>query len=417
MHAPLNKNQGSAMEPCFGKKQLQPRVLTDRFIHSLRAAPAGKRYAVSDVVVPSLKVRITDKGGKTFILWRRLRRGAKSATALALGRVGELSLQQARVKAREWIAMIAAGRDPREHERATRDATFAVVLEDYLHRHVRGKRKAKDVEREMRRELLSRWEHKPVTTISRRDIIAMVNEIKDRAPYQAHNVLSHCKTFFGWAVEQSLLEHSPADHISCARLIGARRPRQRILTDDELRRFWAATGAMGYPYGCAFRMLLLTGQRRNEVVGARWSEFNLEQKLWTIPAERFKSDATHLVPLSDAVMQLLAELPRWANGDCLFSFNGGRMPPQNFSGGKKQLDELMGKAGFSETHFVTHDIRRSVRTRLAALRVPDGIAEQVIGHGRRGIERVYNLHSHIDEMRAALQLWASKLHEIVAEKI
>jgi hypothetical protein len=173
---------------------MQPRVLTDAFVRSLRPAPDGQRYAVSDALVPGLKIRVTDKGGKTFILWRRLRRGARSATALALGRVGELSLQQARVKAREWIAEIAAGRDPRDAERATRDATFAVVMEDYLRRHVAGKRKARDTEREMKRELLPRWKDKPVSTITRADIIRMVDEIKGRgAVYQSHNVLSHCK--------------------------------------------------------------------------------------------------------------------------------------------------------------------------------------------------------------------------------
>jgi integrase len=108
-------------------------------------------------------------------------------------------------------------------------------------------------------------------------------------------------------------------------------------------------------------------------------------------------------------MELLAELPRWAGTDHLFSFNG-RTPPQNFSSGKAQLDELMGDV----PAWVTHDLRRTVRTRLAALRIPDNIGEMIIGHGKRGLQRVYDQHSYVDEMRAAFAAWAQRLQAIVA---
>jgi hypothetical protein len=191
---------------------MEPRILTDPFVRNLKPAAAGQRYAVSDAVVPGLRVRITDKGTKTFILWRRINRKDKSASALALGTVGQLTLAEARAKAREWIELIAAGQDPRAQESEQDDATFGAVLEDYFRRHVAGKRKAKDVEREMRSELLTRWKNKPVTAITRRDIIRMVDEIKDRgAVYQAHNLLGHAKTFFNWCIEKDILQSSPGD--------------------------------------------------------------------------------------------------------------------------------------------------------------------------------------------------------------
>jgi integrase len=366
--------------------KMPPRVLTDAFIKSLRPAPPGQRYGVADALVPGFGVRVTDRETKSFILWRRLRRGAKSASALSLGRVGTLTLMEARGKARIWIAQIQAGNDPRIAERTERDQTFDLVMEDYLARHVRGRlRKAPDIEREMRKELLSRWKDRPVSSIKRADIIRMIDEIRDRgATYQAHNILGHCKTFFGWCVERDILEHSPSDHINRSRLIGVRKPRQRVLTDDEILSFWGATDEMGYPYGTAFQLLLLTGQRRNEVVESTWPEFDLEAKLWTIPRERFKSDCEHLVPLSDAAMELLATLPRWSAGEYLFSFNGGRAPLRTFSLGKAKLDELMGNS----PDWVTHDLRRTMRTGLAALRIADNVAEQIIGHGKKGLQRV-----------------------------
>jgi integrase len=149
-------------------------------------------------------------------------------------------------------------------------------------------------------------------------------------------------------------------------------------------------------------MLLLTGQRRNEVARARWCEFDLSNRLWTIPAERYKSKVTHVVPLSDAMMELLEQLPRWSwTGDFLFSTTGGRLPIGGFSKSKRRLDTAMGVEGF-----VLHDLRRTVRTRLSELRIPEHVAEMVIGHSKRGLARVYDQHRYIEEMRAALKAWA-----------
>ena len=320
---------------------MAPRLLTDPFIRNLKPAPAGQRYAISDALVPGLRVRVTATGSKTYILWRRVAPTHKSASALALGAVGTLTLAQARDKARAWLAMIAQGQDPRAARQAHAD-TFGAVFEDYLKRHVRGHRKAKDVEREMRKELLPRWATKPVAAITRRDVISMVDEIKDRgAVYQAHNMLGHARTFFNWCIEKDILQSSPCDRMKATRLIGARKPRQRVLNDDELRAFWRAAGRLPYPHGPLFRMLLLTGQRRAECGEAQWPEFDLAAKLWTIPSERFKSDSTHMVPLADDVVALLHGLPRWVAGDYLFTHNGGKAPATVSSQAKASLDARM----------------------------------------------------------------------------
>src|SRR5215831_6046629 len=93
------------------KPRQRPRQLTETFVRALKPAPQGQRYAVSDALVPGLRVRVTDTGRKTFILWRRTDPRAKSASALALGTVGVLTLADARAKARSWLAQIAEGND------------------------------------------------------------------------------------------------------------------------------------------------------------------------------------------------------------------------------------------------------------------------------------------------------------------
>src|SRR5262245_24502177 len=290
----------------------RPRVLTEVFIKALK--PASKRYAISDAMVPGLRIAVTPHGAKSFILWRRVDPRAKSASALALGRVGELTLADARTKARAWLATLAAGQDPRQVERASRDNTVAAAVELFLQRHVKGQRKAGDGERELRKDVVSRWGTKPGSAVSGRDVIAMVDEIVDRgARSQARNVLGHTKVFFGWCVEKDMLAPSPADHIRPARLLGPKPIRQRVLSDEEIAALWHAAEQLGYPCGPLLRFLLLTGARKNEGARARWSEFDLVNRRWTIPRARYKSDAEHVVPLADATMELLAALPRWAN--------------------------------------------------------------------------------------------------------
>jgi integrase len=358
--------------------------------------------------VPGLRVSVTPRGAKSFILWRRVDPRAKSASALTLGRVGELMLADARTKARAWLAQIAAGQDPRATERTARDNTFAAVMETYLTTHVKHQRKFADVAREMRKELLPRFGHRPVATIARRDVIKMIDELKARAASQARNCFGHMRAFCNWAIAKDLLATSPCDHVQLTRLIGSKLPRQRVLTDAEIAAIWIATEQFGYPYGPLVRLLLLTGTRKNEAARARWCEFDLVNKTWTIPRERYKSDAEHVVPLADATLELLASLPRWANTNLVFSTNG-RRPFTGFSSAKRALDAAMG----DPAAFVIHDLRRTMRTRLSELKVPEHIAELAIGHAQRGLMRIYDRHRYADELRAAFAAWAARLQTIV----
>jgi integrase len=245
----------------------------------------------------------------------------------------------------------------------------------------------------------------------------LVESIAKRpAPYLAHVVLGHARSLFNWAINRGAygLETSPVDRIKPAALIGAKEPRQRVLNDAEIAAVWRGSEALGYPFGPLYQLLLLTGARKNEVAGANWSEFDLKKKIWTVPPERFKSNASHLVPLSDQAVAILEALPRFTKGDHLFTTTYGEKPISGFSKGKDRLDKLMNQDMGTSPRWVTHDIRRTVRTRLASLRISDLVAEMVIGHGRKGIQRVYDQHSYQDEMREALKQWASRLRDIVS---
>ena len=388
--------------------------LTDRTLKSLKQT--GKRYDTMDTDVPGFGVRVSETGQRTFILVARYP-GSSNPTRRALGEYPALDLQAARKRAREWRDLIRRGVDPKtEEERQKREelrkqaTTFAAVAEDYITLHVARQRRGDHSAREIRRELIAVWGERPITSITRHDVVALTDAIVRRpAPYLAHIAFGHARSLFNWAINRGAygLETSPCDRVKPATLIGAKQPRQRVLSDRELTAAWNGAEKMGYPFGPLFQLLMLTGARKSEVAEARWSEFDLAKKIWTVPPERFKSNATHLVPLSDAAGDIIKALPR-GRSDFLFSVTD-RGPVVNFIKPKARLDKLMG----SPAPWVIHDLRRTVRTHLAKLRISDRVAEMVIGHGAKGLQRVYDQHSYEPEMREALELWAVRLRDIV----
>jgi integrase len=399
------------------------KVLTDRALKALKPAKPQSRYEVGDAVVPGLAVRVTPTGQRTFVLITRYP-GSLNPTRRAIGEYGVITLDQARAEARKWLGLLKHGKDPRaELARARRaelrkqENTFAAAAEEYLRRHVKHLRTAEAIERDIRKELIGRWASRPVTDITRDDVVALIEEIADRpAPAMAHLMFAYARGLFNWAIASGKygLETSPCDRLKPTKLIGPKEPRQRVLNDRELAALWRATEELGYPFGQFYRLLLLTGARRSEVAGVRESEIDLDKKIWTVPPERFKSKATHLVPLTGPALDIIQALPRFGKGDYLFSTTFGEKPVNGFSKSKDRLDALMATQLGKLSSWRVHDLRRTVRTHLAALRVSDLVAETILGHGKRGLQRVYDQHSYEAEMREALELWAARLRGIVS---
>ena len=422
--------------------------LTDNAIDALKPAAAGTRDQYADVLIPGLAVRVTDKGKKTFILIARFP-GSNNPTRRALGEYPVLSLKQARDTAREWLLLLKKGIDPREENERVRvvnarkrQNTFLAVVEDYL-KDIPTRQRNRHAEqdaREIRRELLERkdkdgkivwcnaWAKKPVADVTDADIAELIGEIRDRpAPGMAYNIWGHIKAIFSWAMWPERrqgygLTSNPTQYLQPKHFKLAKTVSTRVLSDDELRAYWAAAAAIPYPLGPFYRLLLLTGQRKAEVSDARWSEFNLTRKLWTVPPERFKSGQSHIVPLSDEVVILLKGLERFSvedSGDYLFSTTKGRKPINGFSRAKSTLDsDMLGELRRHDEKstlpdWVFHDIRRTVRTRLSGLRINSEVAEMVIGHGKTGLRRVYDQYEFEPEIREALQRWASAMTAII----
>ena len=414
------------------------RKLSDRYILSRPAAAKGDRDETPDSEAPGLALRVTDRRHKTFVLVARFPK-SPNPTRRALGDYGVLSLAEAREKARTWQRLIRQGVDPCEHEAEKRAAemrrrknTFGAIAEDFFVEHLKGQRRAAVSEREIRRDLISAWGARPITGITSDEVSERIRAIKARgAERQAHNVFAHGNLIFRWAIGKNVygVQNNPFDRLRPNLLIGRKNVRNRVLNDFELRLILTAAAETPDPYGAFFRLLLLTGQRKAEVAEMRWREIDFKAKLWTIPPERFKSGAMHLVPLSEDALALLKALRKTGNGgttvalydrgDFVFSTTRGEKPINGFSKAKENLDSTVSRlirSGVAErdesfapvemTPWVLHDLRRTVRSRLSALRIPDHVAELVIGHARKGIQGTYDLHKYLDERREALDHWA-----------
>jgi integrase len=431
--------------------------LTDRAV--ARAQVKAKSYALWDSTTTGLSLKIT-RSGKRVWRFQTVYPGHDVQTRRTLGVYPALSLEAARKKAVEWHSLVKNDRDPQEVEeekqiaaaserraKALKNATtFAAVARRYAEEVLVHQRRGKKVARELAHLVEALGAARPIASITPADIRGAIAQFVRRTPYQARNIFQGANTLFRWAVHHDLLTVSPTASLSKGLLFKGAKvgPRQRTLNDEEIAVFWRSASKLGYPYAQIYRLLLLTACRHSEISKMRWSELHPEvrkalrapqrpidwtaipatAKTLTIPATRFKSETPHVVPLTDVALKVLETVP--LGGEFVFSADGGRRAVQMPSAAKAQLDRLMKRslralarqrgedpAAVRLVPFIIHDLRRVVRSHLSALDIPDHVAEMVLGHGRRGLQRVYDQHKYEPQLRAALERWATRLHEIV----
>jgi integrase len=401
------------------KSKPRKELLTDRTLRGLEPAAPGKRTVIWDSAVPSLCVRVTDKGAASFNVMRRLngtiiRRMIGIAWHVPLPPRLPLpySLADARVDARAAILDISRGIDPKAKREAAKEAeakaareTFAAVAHEFLADHVAKLRSAHDVEAAFKNELIPILGERPVADVLDVEVTRLLKDVAKDRPYQARHLYAYLNKFYRWAIAQRVhgVTVSPCADLSAKDLLGKPSQRTRILGDSELAAVWKATADLPYPAGPFTRLLLLTGQRRTEVAEMSWQEVDFDKALWTIPAERMKADAPHIVPLAPQAVTLLQSMPRWT-GPFVFSTMDGKRPISGFSKMKARLDELV-----HVPEWRLHDLRRTMRTGLSALRVPDTVSELCIAHTQKGLHKVYDQHAYLDEKRHAFEAWAARV--------
>jgi integrase len=367
--------------------------------------PEGKRdMLVFDDEQRGLGVRVTASGGKTYLAqynWHGQKR------RIPLGSCSALSLAKARDAVRAIMGDVARGIDPaaeRKKAKAHEALTLSALLSDWQALHLASKRPkyAAEAVRALRN-AFSRYLDLPAADLTRAAAVKALDAMAMRgSPAMAARTAAYGKAAYGWATRRGSLSSNPFLNLPVA----PTERRERVLSDDELGAIWRATDGAG-PFNGIVRLLLLTGQRREEVAGMTWAELSDDLSTWTIPASRAKNGATHIVPLSAPAQDLLRGVPR--SGE--LAFPGLRGTFNGFSPAKAALDAKSGV-----TNWRLHDLRRTMATGLQRLGVRLEVTEQVLNHvsgSRAGIVGVYQRHDFASEKRAALDAWGEHVRAIV----
>lgn len=419
--------------------------LTDLRVQNA-TAPEGKRVILWDSVASGLGLRVGGRK-KTWIAFYRL--GGRRVMQ-TLGEYGEppagVSLVEARKACRAALAKLEDYEDPRRHvaevvPEQARESVASVVA-DYLRLHVDVRLKAKSAReyRALLRRLTADWGGKPVTLVTRRDVLdlteGLVADGKLASAVSLHRVLSG---FFNWSVSRGVLTVSPMHGLKPPARVA---DRDRVLSDDELRVVWAAAERLAAPWGPYVRFLLLSGQRAGEV--ARMRRQDLDRDLWSIPDTKRKTP--HLLRLPPLALRLLAGLPSF-EGAFLFTTSEGEAPispnshlkaepapgrvraksPERARGHRPGLlDQAIQKLVAEDPArwrqpgpWRLHDLRRTCASKLAELRTPPHVIEALLNHKSgtiKGVARVYNRYQYQDEVGQALATWARHLQRLVGKR-
>jgi integrase len=216
-----------------------------------------------------------------------------------LGSHPAIDLKAARALAGKALRAAAEGRDPGQEKaqaHAARADTIDRAVAQFIERHCKRKnrpRTAQETERLLRLHVMPRWRGRAVSSITRRDVLDVLDRVVDAgAPIAANRVLAATRKLFNWLLARDLITASPCAGVKPPT---GERSRDRVLDDKELRAVWLAAEEIGWPFGAMVKTLVLTGQRRDEVARMEWSEIDFGDKLWTLPRERVKNDEKHEV--------------------------------------------------------------------------------------------------------------------------
>jgi integrase len=310
----------------------------------------------------------------------------------------------ARNRARELLGTVASGSDPFAQSLA--GEAFGAETLRYLDRKRASLKSGSfsEVSRYLR-QYSAPLHRLKLEQIDRRTIAVLLGQIEQtKGPVARNRLRSALSAFFAWCLTEGLLEANPVQGTAKAEEGGSR---ERVLTQDELRKLWRSLG--DDRFGDIIRLLVLTGQRRNEIGHLQWSEVDLARKLIILPANRTKNGRKHELPLSQQALAIIERQPRRNSSEFLFSDVEGF---KNWDYGKQRLDQRTGIA-----QYTLHDLRRTAATQMAELGVQPHIIEAVLNHvsgHKGGVAGIYNRAKYADEMRTALQRWADHLDKITS---
>jgi integrase len=376
------------------------KILTDAAVKRLKAAPGDEQTDYFDSTYPGLALRVSKHGRKSWTYFYRV--GGKQRR-MTFDIYPAMSVEAAHDAWRKARDDVRAGQDPAGDGVGATD--FDGVFREWLQRDQADNRSAGIQRRSIEKDVLPYWRGREITSIDRRAVLDVLDRVVDRGHViGARRLHARLHRLFQWALGRGIIKVNPLAGVEKP---GADVPRDRALSDDELVKVWSAAEQLGYPFGRAFQLLILTGGRRDEVGSLRWSEVN--GGIVKLPGARTKNKEAHVIPLSAPARALIESLP-WIEGDFVFTTSGNR----GLTGWSKHKKALDAVAKISPWR--THDLRRTVATGLQKLGVALPVTESVLGHvsgSRSGIVGVYQTHTYEKEKAAALEAWGAHVMALI----
>lgn len=363
----------------------------------LRSLPPPAKGQISywDEKLPSFGLRVSQGGSKTFILKRQ-------NSFITIGRFGILTLSDARTEAKRMLAEFTLGKV------RPQSITYQKAVELFLQEKTKGRRSrtVADYKR-----LLNRFNFKgQLADLTHQELQRRIKRFTSEGEY--NHLLVALKVFLNWAIKRRYIEHNPTLGLSTHQLP----TRARVLADAEIKSIWLACDSPSPDLPPAFRtivkLLILTGQRRGEIAGLR-ADF-IQGELCTLPPTLTKNGREHTFPLAPTALSLLSRsltTNPTKSSTVIFAARGKPTAPFNgWSKAKTALDKL------SEVKdWTLHDFRRTFATNLAQMAVPPHVIERLLNHITgtvSGVAAVYNRAAYMEEMRAAIHLWETKLNSL-----
>lgn len=367
--------------------------------------PAAKDVLIWDTELSGFGLKVTPKGKRSFFLFYRTSDHVQRKPRI--GDFPELKPEQARSIAQGWLADVRKGLDPsgaRKARRASRgDDTIADLFQDYKsYKDREGRRSLKEIERIFNHDILPVLGKRKADEVTSQEVTKMLDRISERSASVAWAARRQLSAFYKWAIPR--LPAGASNPVTNASRPPAVKSRDRFLSDAELKLLWQALNKEPLHWQTALRMLILTGQRREEVLAADWSEFNLNEKTWTVPASHAKNGKEHIVPIAPSVIKLLEGLP--TRSGPLFNHVSATS-----KAAKRIRSEMPGVPAWR-----WHDLRRTIATGMQRIGVRLEVTEAALNHisgSRSGIVGVYQRHDYLKEKRAALLKWANEVDRIV----
>jgi len=375
--------------------------LTDLSIKSL-AVPEKGVTVYADDIITGFGIRVSQAGTKSFVLTHGIRRQRET-----IGRVGIISLQEARAEAKRRLAEYTLGKSSKPR------VAWDAALEEYLD-ELNGKRKPStcaEYKRSLERHF--RFGETKLSELTPRDILGKLDKLRDTASEQFHAYV-YLRAFIRWAYKRHYLDINPMDRMEFG---NPTEGRDRVLNDDELVRVWRAAGDS--TFGRIVKLLVLTGQRKNEI--AKLTGAMIEGDLITLPPSLTKNSSEHTFAVGKLSLRELWHSGPHRDDTLLFparcTRSSERTTPPPFNGWskcKKTLD-----VDSKVTGWTLHDLRRTFRTKWEELGISPAVSERYINHisgVHSGVQAIYNRHKYFSEMRAAVAAWEEHLQALVKSR-